>query len=177
MAGSPRHGLFGKRFFASAQTAEFIEPTPQGRRALLLRRGLQVAAAAVGFAAIHLFFRHVRTLPVCESIPWLRGALVVTICLPLAAAVYGAWLARQMLRHGQWPLPGTPVLRRRAVARGRCVRWRAGGLLAASVFNVAIAIAGVYLLARSPIFGAPLPGSQCARAESARAPDSLENVR
>lgn len=177
MAGSLRQWLFGKTFFVPAQAAEYIEPTLQGRRALLLRRGLQVALAIVAFAAAHLVFRHMRALPVCESIPWLRGVLVVLIALPLAVAVYGVWLARQMLRHGQWPLPGTQVLRRRAVERGRRLRWRAGGLFAVSVLSVAVAVTGAYLLATSPIFGAPLPGSQCARAEGVRASDSLENVR
>jgi hypothetical protein len=177
MAGWLRHWLLEKTFFASARSGEFIEPTQQGRRALLIRRGLQVAAAVVAFATAHLVFRHMRTLPACESIPWLRGVLVVLVCLPLVVGVYGVWLARAMLRHGQWPLPGTQVLWRRAVERGRRVCWRAGGLLATSALNVAVAFLGAYLLATSAIFGPPLPGSQCARAEAARASDSLENIR
>lgn len=176
MAGTLRHWLLEKTFFARTEPAEFLEPTSQGRKTLLWRRGTLIAAAAGSFIGAHLILGHVKSLPDCESIPWLRGLLVALVLLPAGMAVYGVILARAMLRSGQWPLPGTLVLRRRPLERGVRVRWRAYGLLFACALSAAVVVLAGFLLATSPIFKPPVPGSKCARIEADPASNSLEKV-
>lgn len=174
MAGLLRHWLLEKRFFARPAPTQFVEPTPQGRRALLLRRGLLVAALSALFVASYLLLAYVKALPDCEWIPWVRGLLAVVVGLPLGMAVYAMRLATRMRRAGQWPLPGTPVLWRRPIERGRRLRWRARGLFAVGTANAVAAFACAGLLAFSPLFQSSPPDSRCGRIQAAH---STENVR
>ena len=177
MARTLRYWLVERKFFALPEPVEYIEPTPEGRRGCLLRRGVLVVVLAMVFIATNLVTRHIKALPDCDSIPWLRGVFIVPILLLAAMSIYGFWLSSKMLRHGQWPLPGTLVLMRRPVQRGPWLFWRARGLFASSVLAAGAAIAGGFLLASSPVFAPPVPDSKCARIEAARAMHSMESSR
>ena len=171
-----RHWLSKEKLSASPECVEYIEPTPEGRRRALLRRGMLGVALTAAFVVTHLVMRHIKSLPGCDSIPWLRGIFVVLALLMAGLTAYGFRLCSQMFKHGQWPLPGTFVLARRRVQRGRWLCWRARGLFVISVLNACVTIMVGFLLAQSPIFASPMADSRCGRIEAARALQSTENV-
>lgn len=176
MTSTLRYWLLKRKFFALQEPVEYIEPTPEGRRRALLRKGVLVVVMAAAFIAMHLVMRHIKALPVCDSIIWLRGVFVLLTLLLVPISVHGFRLRSQMLKHGQWPLPGTLVLVRRPVQRGRLLRWRARGLFVASVLAACVMIMSGFLLAHSPIFAPARPDSKCGRIEAASAVHSTENV-
>jgi len=141
---------------ASAQ-AQFIEPTPAGRRKIVaMILGGMVAALVIKLWLSPAYFAHIRGLPVCDQLPWLRNTLIVGMLLPLVVAL--AWAiptALKLLQHGQSPLPGTLVFVRTPIKRGRAVLWRAYGLFAWSVFAAMLPILGCYLLVQTPFLSPP----------------------
>lgn len=135
---------------------EYIEPTPEGRRNLLL---LTAAAIIVG-GAFKLwltphFFAYIATLPPCDQLPWLRGCLLAAIATP---ALFGAWgipHAIRILKAKQSPLPGTWVFRRRPIKRGRALRIYAAGLILVSLAALAFPLFGMHLLKSTPFAVTP----------------------
>ena len=150
---SSRHAL---RDAASVQ-AEFIEPTPASRRKIIaMILGGVIAGLIIKLWLSPAYFGHIRNLPACEQLPWLRDTLIVGMLLPLVIAV--AWAiptALKLLQYGQSPLPGTLVFVRTPIKRGRAVRWRAYGLFAWSVVALVLPIWGWRLVAHTPIFSPP----------------------
>jgi hypothetical protein len=134
---------------------EFIEPTPESRRNLLLLFfAALVVAGALKFWLMPALFSHIAGLPRCEQLRWLRGVLLVAIATP---AIFGMWAIPQSLRLfklNQSPLPGTWVWRRTPVRRGRAVRLRAAYVLVVGLAALAFPILGLHLLQSTP-FAAP----------------------
>jgi len=142
---------------ASAQ-AQFIEPTPSGRRkiATIIVGGI-VSSLVIKLWLSPAYFGHIRGLPVCDQLPWLRNTLIVGMLFPLAIAlVWAIPTALKMLKFGQSPLPGTVVFVRTQIKRGSTVRWRAYGLLAWSLLALVLPFWGWHLLAHTPFFSPPL---------------------
>jgi hypothetical protein len=132
-------------------TAEYIEPTRESRRNLLL---LVVVAIAVGgairFWLFPALFAHIGTLPKCGQIKWLRNCLIVVVASPPLYALWAVPHAMRMLKLNQSPLPGTWVFRRTPIARGRVVRLRAFGLLFLSAIAPAFPVFGMHQLQSTP---------------------------
>jgi len=144
---------------ASVQ-AQFIEPTPAGRRKLVaMLLGAVVAGLVIKLWLSPAYFAHIRGLPVCDQLPWLRGTLISAMVIPfLIAAAWAVPTALKLLRHGQSPLPGTLVFVRTPIKRGRAVRWRAYGLFAWSAVALMLPVLGWHLMAQTPIFS---PSARC----------------
>jgi hypothetical protein len=148
---------------ASAQ-AQFIEPTPAGRRKIIaMILGAVVAGLVIKLWLSPAYFGYIRGLPVCNQIPWLRNTLIVAMLGPLVvAAAWAVPTALKLLTHGQWPLPGTLVFVRTPIKRGRAASWRAYGMLAWSAFALMIPIYGWHMMAQTRIFSPParcMPGA------------------
>ena len=118
---------------------DVIRSTPQGRRTVLFRMtlmGLVVFGSALWVRPLLDDFVDLSGLPReqaqqrARQMLWLVAG--VTAACTVSGGVYAAWLARQLLRTGQFPLPGTLVLRDTPVQRGRQVRVRAWILLVLS---------------------------------------------
>ncbi|RDD81974.1 hypothetical protein [Dyella tabacisoli] len=141
-------------------TDEFIEPTPRGRRNLII---LFVIGAL--YATAHrlwlqpALFDYINSLPLCDQLPWWRGLLISVLITLLFVAALSTRCALQIFQHGQWPLPGTWVFRRTKIQRGPVVRSRAYLLLVASALAVACAWFGWQGLSTTPIFH---PKGKCA---------------
>jgi hypothetical protein len=109
--------------------AEYIEPTAHSRRRILL---IFVIALLVGVVLIRLLEAHLertRALPICDQIftfRWLWAAVWIGL---VGVGIWMAQIARRSLSLNQWPLPGTSVLRRTPIQRGRSVKRRAYVLL------------------------------------------------
>ena len=148
-----------RRDDASAQ-AQFIEPTPTGRRKIVaMILGALVAAMVIKLWLSPAYFRYIDGLSVCDQLPWLRGTLISAMVIPLVvAAVWAVPTALKLLRHGQSPLPGTLVFVRTPIQRGRVVRWRAYGLFASSALAALLPIWGWHLVAQTPVFS---PQARC----------------
>lgn len=131
---------------------EFLEPTRQGRRNLLLA----FAALAIGFLLIQAwampaFFDYVNVLPSCERISALEKLTIALLLLPaMAAGAWGIVRARKLIRLEQFPLPGDWVIRRTPIRRGRVVRRNGYALLAISVALLVLPFGGLYFT--DPVF-------------------------
>lgn len=146
---------------------EFIEPTPQGRRKLVM---LIACLALVGLLLDQWLFpawsRHLQTLPLCERSIQMMGALrAAFLVVPLIVGVFAVIIARQWLRLRQFPLPGAWVWRRTRIRRGRIVQLRAYALLVMSalawlvpiyVFAVMITDEDIARVCASPSTDAPM---------------------
>lgn len=115
---------------------QYIDPTPKSRRRVLLTFAI---ASLVGLGAIQgvqMLLGHIKMLPICDQISafrWLWSTVLVALA---AGGVWSAWLARQILRANQCPLPGTSVFRRTTIHRG-AARWRAYVALGLGVYMIA----------------------------------------
>jgi hypothetical protein len=141
-------------------TDEFIEPTPQGRRNLIVLLVIGVLLAiSYRFWLQPALFGYIQSLPLCDQLPWWRGLLISVLASFLFVALLSAWNALQLLRYGQLPLPGTWVFQRTKIQRGVGVRRRAYFLLAISVLAVPITWYCWQNLSTTPIFH---PRGKCA---------------
>jgi hypothetical protein len=140
---------------------EYIEPSATTRRKA---RALVFAAVVVATLALLVlaprFFAHVRSLPTCEQFRWLQGSLIALLAIMPVFGIWGAWLARSVLKHQQWPLPNAWLLRRTRIRRGFAAKACAYGLLVASGLAIAIPLLGWALLGRAGLLSQP---PQCAQ--------------
>jgi hypothetical protein len=135
---------------------EFIEPTRESRRNLLLLIAVvAVSGGLIKFWLMPAFFAHIATLPRCDQIVWLRNTVLAVLATPPVMALWSVPHSLRLLKLNQSPLPGTWVFRRTPVRRGRSVRIQACFLLALSVAMLAFPVVGMHLL-RSTLF-APSP--------------------
>jgi len=114
-------------------SAEYLEATPQSRR----RAGLVfVGALVLGVVlieALDTWLEQSKALPMCEQLTSFRW-LWATVWAALG--ILCLWVARvgqQSLKLNQWPLPGTWLLRRTLIHRGKSAKWRALAMLGWSV--------------------------------------------
>ena len=94
--------------------AEYVEPTPRGRTRILI----EIAVVAVMVSAAVVASSAIKSLPVCEVLPWtaLLFSAAALFCLAVAALLIRTlWC---MLSARQYPLPGASVLFRTRVRRG-----------------------------------------------------------
>ncbi|MFC4763546.1 hypothetical protein [Dyella koreensis] len=134
-------------------TDEFIEPTSRGRRnlvVLLVMGGMLAIVYRLWLQPALL--GHIHSLPLCDQLPWWRGLLISVLASLLFVALLLAWHARQLLRHGQLPPPGTWVFRRTKIQRGVAVRRRAYLLLVFSTLAVLMTWYGWQNLSATPLF-------------------------
>ncbi|MEP7044266.1 MAG: hypothetical protein ABI843_14475 [Dokdonella sp.] len=146
-----------------SSTNEYAEPTPQSRRRFAVQWLVAGAILAVGLVVNHFWFAFLKSLPGCDDIPYLRATLLAWLIIPFLLGIYGLRLGRRLLVHQQWPPPDRPLFKRQRISRGRAVRWRAYGILVASVILLATPLWGGWLLGQSGIFSVPIEGSRCAR--------------
>lgn len=103
-------------------TEEFIEPTPQGRRnLLLLLAGLLVFFLSFQKWLAPAYLDYVHSLPPCDQISHLEKFIFFFMCFPTIAGIWGVNHARKVIKFKQIPLPGTWVLNKTPVKRGRAV--------------------------------------------------------
>jgi hypothetical protein len=113
-------------------TTEYIEPTNEGRVkmaliAIAIVGGLEAAKRLL----IPAFMAHVQTLPKCEQLVWLVNSVqAIFFAVPLLLSAFMIPIAIRLLRHKQFPLPGSWVWRRKKIQRGRIVVARAYLILA-----------------------------------------------
>ena len=138
---------------------EFIEPTREIRRKLLLLIALfLLAGATLKFWLMPAFFAHIDSLPRCDQVTWLRATLICLMAIPPLLACWAVPQAISLLKHNQFPLPGTWVFQRTQIKRGRPVLFRAYSLLLLAVISLAFPLASWHLLASTPIFA---PAKSC----------------
>jgi hypothetical protein len=127
-------------------TEDFIDPTPESRRKLLwLIAAVLLLGALATYWLLPWFRMQMQVLPPCEAIRLARWALLVLLLsLPLIAMGWALPLAWRLWTTGQFPPPGTWVVRRTPIRRGRAVRIRAVALVLWSVLSIALAIWGAY---------------------------------
>ncbi|MEZ5457166.1 MAG: hypothetical protein R3F04_13830 [Lysobacteraceae bacterium] len=127
-------------------TEDFIDPTPESRRKLLwLIAAVLLLGALATYWLLPWFRMQMQVLPPCEAIRLARWALLVLLLsLPLIAMGWALPLAWRLWTTGQFPPPGTWVVRRKPIRRGRAVRIRAVALVLWSVLSIALAIWGAY---------------------------------
>lgn len=130
---------------------EFIEPTRQSRRNLLL----VYAALVIGFVflqswAMPAFFDYGKSLPPCDQVIVLIKAIIATLLFPVAIGIWGVFHARKLIELKQFPLPGTWVFRRKLIKRGRAIRYRAYALLVLSVVLIVLCFASLRFI--KPVF-------------------------
>lgn len=133
----------------------YIEPTTATRLKLAIASLIGVAI----YVAMELwwqpFMEFVRGLPVCESLPWLRGVIIVFTLGIWFAGLSVLRAAVKTLRAGQSPFPGAWVWTRTKIKSG----WRARldgyafALLAAICFTGPVI--GAYLLRINLLFCFP----------------------
>ncbi|WP_266172032.1 hypothetical protein [Dyella subtropica] len=141
-------------------TDEFIEPTPQGRRSLIVLLVIGVVLAiSYRFWLQPALLGYIHSLPLCDQLPWWRGLLISVLVSFLFVAFLSTWNALQLLRHGQSPPPGTWVFQRTKIQRGVAVRRRAYFLLAIAALAVLIAWYCWQNISTTPIFH---PRGECA---------------
>ena len=128
------------RFWEYPMTPQFIEPTADSRRKFAM---LWVAALVVGLAVIELLeiqSDRVKTQPICESLTMFSLWCALVFGGLALCGLWAASMGHRSLKLGQWPLPGTWVLRRTPIHRGASAKWRAYAIFAWGI--VAIGGAG-----------------------------------
>ena len=99
--------------------ATHLEPTRIGRLRIAKRVAGLFALAAVLYVSIYVFIPwHIRTLPPCEVLWWLRVEAAATAIFVVAIGVFLLAQTWRAMREGQWPLPGTEVFVRVKIIRG-----------------------------------------------------------
>jgi hypothetical protein len=132
---------------------DFLDPGPHDQRVLILSWiALAFAGALIVLWLKPALLAHVNALPVCDQLPWWRAFLVGALCAPVVVALWAVHYARKLLRYEQMPLPGTRVLRRTPIVRGRPVRLRAWLLIAVAAIAVLVSVACSREVMRTPIF-------------------------
>ena len=125
---------------------EFLEPTGQGKRNLLLAFAvLAIGLLIVQAWAMPTFFDYVNALQQCDRISVLEKTAIALLLFPAVTA--GAWglaRARKLIRLEQFPLPGDWVIRRTPIRRGRAVRRKGYALLVLSFALFALPFGGLY---------------------------------
>ena len=109
---------------------KYIEPTFESR----VKIGLIACAGFAASVAMEIWWRpftaYVRALPLCESLPWLRGMVVAFALFSLLVGGIAARACLLTLRSGQSPFPSAWVWSRTQVRTG----WKAK--LAGYIFGV-----------------------------------------
>jgi hypothetical protein len=135
---------------------EFIEPTRESRRNLLLLIAIGiVVGTSFKFWLMPALFAHINSLPLCDRLRWLRACLLGAISTPPLFALWAIPHAIRLLKLNQSPLPGTWVFQRTSIQRGRVVRLRAYFLLVTSVAACAFPVFGLHLLQSTPFSASP----------------------
>jgi hypothetical protein len=99
------------------QEREFIEPNRSG----MVRFAAYVIVVAIcmlPFITAKPMMAHLKTIPVCEGLPWARAYLVSGFAVAVLAVAFFGWFGYQTIRTGQSPLPDAIVFRRTEVTRG-----------------------------------------------------------
>ncbi len=128
-----------------------LNADPGFRRRMLALLALLVAAGAAALTGTDAYLRHVRELgaadpgaAVARVTLLFRGWMLVTALVPLLAGIYLARLGWRARLHGEFPPPGTRVLRETAVITGpggrrlASLTWLLGMLLALAGLILAV---------------------------------------
>jgi len=130
-----------------------LKADPDYRRNVLL---LLVALAVIGFAAIQWglpkLLAYIEEKEPMEGIRFIRALLIVVFASALPMAFYMYRFGRRILRSGQFPPPGTRVIRDTEIIEGGAARRKGRLLIVASIFMASAALAGMlyvpYLLGK-----------------------------
>jgi hypothetical protein len=138
------------------EQADFVEPHPRARRMLAAVLVLLVGSGLIVVAAREPLLMHLRSLPACDLLAWLRAFLLGAAVLAAIAAAGLAAMGWMVLRDGQAPRPGALVLRRTRVVRGAAAR-----AIGSTILLLALCLAGIAigLLAKIPVALAQLSGA------------------
>ena len=138
-----------------AMSDEYIEPTREGKRNLLLLIAICILfGAAMRFWLLPAYGEYIASLPKCDQIVWLRATLMVIISTPPLITLWAIPHAIRMVKLNRSPLPNTWVLRRTPIKRGRAVFLRAFALLLISVLALAIPVIGIQFMQSIPFAAA-----------------------
>ena len=94
----------------------YIEATRAGRIRIAKRSLLFISLFVLFYVVVPWY---ARTLPPCEALWWHRGEMGATAIFVVAVGIFMLVENWRTLRVGQWPLPGTDVLVRVKISRGR----------------------------------------------------------
>lgn len=140
--------------FGAKEPIEYLEPTPESRRKTIktLIVGLVVGLPAIlawkWFLSVFL-----KSLPICEQIPWLQGVMIVSMFTPAVLAAAFLPRAIKMLSADQWPPQTIARYRRVRLWRGRALRIRGGLLLAWCMVCLPFPLYYVYpMMKYTPVF-------------------------
>lgn len=121
-----------------------IVPTRRSRIIASLKIATWPLIALLAFLAGRHHASHVQHLPVCDSMPWLRGYAVAAILIALGCSLYFARAGALTWRSRQHPHPGASVLFTTKASTGFWAQLNAAALLA---FSLLFAFALIKLLA------------------------------
>ncbi len=131
---------------------EYIEPTLASR----IKFGSLVLAGVLASLAMdqwwHPFMNYVRSLPLCDGLPWLRGILVTFLLAFWLLALLLARTSVLTFRSGQTPLPSAWVWSRTKVHTGRIARLTAAMYALLALTLTAAPVVAAYLLQAHLIF-------------------------
>jgi hypothetical protein len=98
-----------------------IQPTRTGRIRIARRAAGYFSILIVLYVLVYVLVPwFMRTLPPCDAaLWWLRGEVAATAIFVVAIGVFLLAQSWRAMREGQWPSPGTDVLIRVKVLRGR----------------------------------------------------------
>ena len=116
---------------------QYIDPTPESRRRLGFMFALALIIGVALIEGLQMLLAHIKTLPTCDQIAAFRWLFAAGCCGMAMGGIWSSWFARQALKAGQLPLPGTSVFRRTAIYRGRAAKWRAYAALGLGVALIA----------------------------------------
>jgi hypothetical protein len=98
----------------------FLEASTSSRRNFLL---LVLSLGLGGFVLAQFgepaLYVHLKSLPPCEQVQWLRGLLLGAALLTLLLALLTLAYLRSLHRAGQFPITNRWLLRRTPISRGR----------------------------------------------------------
>ena len=96
---------------------DFVDPSPKRK----LRLGIHLAVIAIcclPFITWRPMEAHLRTVSICEGLPWLRAYAISALVVFAFFIAATAWYGYQTVRSAQSPLPSAIVFRRTKVVRG-----------------------------------------------------------
>lgn len=150
----------------------YVEPSRRSRRNfLLLVGGLGLVGFLLAWVVEPQLFVHLKLLPVCEQIGWLRGLLLgaLLLCLLLAALLL-AYLV-SLRRAGRFPITDRWVLRRTRISRGKELL-----VLQLVLAFALVVLLGLAVLVGQLLWGGRMPVPQQCQAVALLSPADLVNA-
>ena len=132
---------------------EFIEPTEEGKKTLLIRLVIVFLLICLfEYLWAPLWGDYTSTLPLCEQRQWIKYYMEAFVCIPLIVGIGMIPYARKMVKQDQYPLPGTLVFHRKKIIHGKPVRNRAAIFYCVLFISFLFPFVVVKILDKQPVF-------------------------